>query len=100
MKTKIVTIAVAGLVCIGMVNSANAKMLRDGQVVVASFDSGRLKGKTFRLRYNESSGLLGDRKVTSHTNGSLAIKTPGGWCKFSSTGVATCHNGKGKWKAR
>lgn len=80
--------------------AARAEMLQDGQSVIATFNSGRLKGQTFTLRYSEKSSKLGDRPVTHHTKKVLAIKTPGGWCKFSSNGRATCHNGKGVWKAK
>lgn len=74
-------------------------LLKDGQTVTATFSSGSLGGKTFRLRYNESKNMLNDRPVTKHTKSMLSIKTPGGWCKFSASGKAQCHNGVGTWKA-
>ena len=75
-------------------------LLRDGQTVVASFSTGNLKGQTFRLRYNEKKNMLKDRPVTGHTKSMISIKTPGGWCKFGSSGNVQCHNGTGKWTAR
>lgn len=75
-------------------------LLNNGQTVVASFTTGNLKGKTFRLRYNEKKNMLKDRPVTQHTKSMISIKTPGGWCKFASSGKVQCHNGSGTWKAR
>lgn len=98
------TIALVGLaftLALGLAPSAKAgPLLKDGQTVVAKFSSGTLKGKTFRLRYKEKKGLLKDRPVTEHTAKVLAIKTPGGWCRFASGGTVECHNGKGTWRAK
>ncbi|MEO9613677.1 MAG: hypothetical protein ABJG86_16490 [Nitratireductor sp.] len=75
-------------------------LLENGQTVVASFSTGNLKGQTFRLRYNEKKNMLKDRPVTQHTKSMVSIKTPGGWCKFASSGKVQCHNGTGTWTAR
>jgi hypothetical protein len=93
-------IFIAAASTFGIVGTAHAKLLKDGQTVTATFSSGNLKGQTFKLRYSDRSNKLGDRPVTSHSNKTLEIKTPGGWCKFHSGGNVACHNGKGKWQAR
>ncbi|WP_299154680.1 hypothetical protein [uncultured Tateyamaria sp.] len=80
--------------------AASGPLLSNGDVVVAKFSSGTLKGKTFRLKYNESKNVLKDRPVTDHSASLLSIKTPGGWCNFEATGRAECHNGVGTWKKR
>ena len=91
-----ITIAVAALSSVSGTALAQ-KLLSDGQTIVASFSSGELKGQKFTLRYNESAGTLGNRRVLSHSASSISLKTPKGKCKFSSNGTASCHNGKGNW---
>jgi hypothetical protein len=92
--------AVALITAFAASSALAGPMLNDGQTVVASFTTGNLKGQTFRLRYNEKKNMLKDRPVTQHTKSTIAIKTPGGWCKFASSGKVQCHNGTGTWKAR
>lgn len=100
MKKGLPALVLGAATAFGTTAALAGPLLADGQTVVASFTTGNLKGQSFRLRYNEKKKMLKDRPVTQHTKSMIAIKTPGGWCKFASSGKVQCHNGTGTWKAR
>lgn len=100
MKIYLPALAIVATMALGATPVLAGPLLKDGQTIVASFTSGNLKNKTFRLRFDEKKNMVKDRPVTEHTKSMLSIKTPGGWCKFEASGKVQCHNGTGTWKAR